>query len=336
MPLPRISPARYRTATFVALALLVAIVVTGALVRLTDSGLGCTDWPNCNSTTFVDVSTRHSAIEQLNRLFTGAVTVAVIVAVLGAVLRSPRRRDLTWLSLGLVAGVLGQALLGAVVVLTDLNPVAVQGHFLLSMALLADGIVLHRRAGQPDGGVRRPLLPTGLRYHAWGIVGATAVAIVAGTVVTGAGPHSGSHDGAPVPRFGIAIVTAARVHATFVWITVALALALTWRVRNRRAEREVVETPLRVFVVLCVAQGLLGYVQYASGVPAGMVAVHIALACAVWLCVLDLALGTVAVEPSDVIPAPPAVPVAAAPTSPTSLRRPGPVRSASTRTSTTT
>ncbi len=108
----RISPERYRNITAIALGLLMVIVVTGAAVRLTGSGLGCDDWPRCNDQQLVDVSSGHAAIEQVNRLFTGLVALAVILAVLGSLWRQPRRRDLTWLSLGLVAGVIGQIVLG--------------------------------------------------------------------------------------------------------------------------------------------------------------------------------------------------------------------------------
>ena len=118
--------------------LLVLFVVTGAGVRLTGSGLGCTDWPNCTDTRFVAPLELHPMVEFVNRLITGAVSVAVVLAVLGSRRRSPRRRDLTLLSWGLVAGVVAQILLGAVVVLSHLNPWLVQGHFVVSMLLVLD------------------------------------------------------------------------------------------------------------------------------------------------------------------------------------------------------
>src|SRR6266508_2730810 len=111
-----LTPAEYRRVAIVALVLLCVIVATGAAVRLTDSGLGCDDWPRCNSTKLIDVSGRHAAIEQINRLFTGLVSLAVVAAVLGAVLRRPRRRDLSWLAAGLVAGVVAQIVLGGITV----------------------------------------------------------------------------------------------------------------------------------------------------------------------------------------------------------------------------
>src|SRR3954452_16369117 len=146
------SPRTYRRITFVALIALAFIVVTGALVRLTGSGLGCPRWPNCDSQIVrVGPSDVHKSIESLNRTITGIVSFAVIAAVLGSLVRRPRRRDLVWLSLGLVAGVLGQIVLGGLVVLFDLAPPLVMGHFIVSMLLLADATVLFHRAGWPDG-----------------------------------------------------------------------------------------------------------------------------------------------------------------------------------------
>jgi len=154
MRVPRLRPKTYRAITFASLVSLAAIVVTGALVRLTDSGLGCSDWPRCNDDKIIDVSSTHAAVEQINRLFTGVVSLAVILAVAGSLIRSPRRKDLTWLSLSLVIGVIGQAVVGGIVVLTHLNPIAVQQHFLLSMVILAAAVVLHRRATLLDGASR--------------------------------------------------------------------------------------------------------------------------------------------------------------------------------------
>src|SRR5262245_63389427 len=183
MAVPRIQPATYQKVTFAALVFLCLIVITGALVRLTDSGLGCSDWPNCNEQRFVDVSTGHGAIEQVNRLFTGVVVVAVALAVLGSLVRVPRRRDLTWLSVSLVVGVFGQAVVGGVVVKTDLNPVAVQQHFLLSMVIVAAAFVLYRRAGEPDGAPRRSVVTPAHRGLAWGVAALTGLALITGTVV---------------------------------------------------------------------------------------------------------------------------------------------------------
>jgi heme a synthase len=274
----RISPSTYRVVCVVALAMLCVIVVSGAAVRLTGSGLGCDDWPRCNDQQLIDVSSRHAAIEQINRLFTGLVSVAVILAVLGSLLRSPRRRDLTWLSAGLVAGVVAQIVLGGITVLVDLHPAAVQSHFLVSMVLVANAVVLVHRAGLSDGHLRR-LLEPGVRTHLWCIGAATLVAIVLGTVVTGAGPHAGDEE---ARRFNLDIGTVARVHSLAVWIAVALVAALMVRLRRRATDRAVLDGPLTAWICLAVAQGAIGYLQYFTGVPETLVAVHVAGATALW------------------------------------------------------
>jgi cytochrome c oxidase assembly protein subunit 15 len=279
-PVPRwrMSPRRYRQVCVVALALLCVIVVSGAGVRLTGSGLGCDDWPNCNNEKLIDVSSKHAAIEQINRLFTGFVALGVIVAVLGSLVRVPRRRDLTWWSLGLVAGVLGQIVLGGITVLVDLHPAAVQSHFLLSMVLVANAVILVYRAGLADVR-RRPVVSAPIRRHVGWVMTLTALALVAGTVVTGAGPHAGDEE---ARRFGIAITTAARIHSVAVWVAVAAVVALLWRLRNRPRDREVLDGPLTAWVSVAVLQGAIGYIQYFSGVPAVLVGLHIAGATALW------------------------------------------------------
>lgn len=286
-----LTPARYRSVTLVALVLLCVIVVTGALVRLTDSGLGCNDWPTCNDKHFVDVGTAHSAIEQINRLFTGLVVVAVAVAVLGALVRSPRRRDLTWLSVSLVVGVLGQAVVGGVVVKTHLNPVAVQQHFLLSMVIVAAAMVLHHRAGMTDGAASARVVDRRAAQMMWAVAAGTAVAIVTGTIVTGTGPHSGSVDGTPVRRFGLHISDVARLHSGVVLLTIAMALLLLWRVRNT-ATRAVIEQALGTWIGFALAQGLIGYTQYFSGIPVFLVAIHVSFATALWLAAVNVVLTT--------------------------------------------
>jgi cytochrome c oxidase assembly protein subunit 15 len=275
----RLSPRQYRAATFASLVSLAIIVETGALVRLTDSGLGCVDWPNCSQERFIEVSNSHQAVEQLNRLFTGVVAIAVILAVLGSLVRVPKRRDLTWLSLGLVAGVVGQIVLGGITVLTDLHPAAVQGHFLLSMVILANAIVLHRRAAEPSARFE-PLVPRSVRRHVEAILGLLGVVIVAGTVVTGTGPHGGDE---AAPRFGFDISSVARLHGLSMIVTLAAVLALAWRLRtSERRSWRVLQEPLTALFVVMVIQGAIGYAQYFNGVPVVLVALHIAGSVAVW------------------------------------------------------
>ncbi len=291
MRAPRLSPTTYRKLTFAALVSLTAIVVTGALVRLTDSGLGCTDWPRCNAEKLIDVSSSHAAIEQLNRLFTGVVGVAVILAVAGALVRRPRRPDLTWLSLSLVAGVMGQAVLGGIVVLTALHPMAVQMHFLLSMVILAAALVLHRRASLADGDRWVSGVAPATMHLVWAVAALGALALVTGTVVTGAGPHSGQYEGEPVRRFGFAITSVARIHSVTVLVTLAMALFLVWRLRGS-ADRARLENALTSFLFIGMLQGTVGYIQYFSDVPVALVGLHVGLATVLWLTLVNLVVST--------------------------------------------
>jgi heme a synthase len=286
----RLTPSRYRAITIAALFALMAIIVSGAAVRLTGSGLGCADWPACSSARFIDVSTRHAAIEQVNRLFTGLVSVAVIAAVLGSLVRVPRRRDLTWLSLGLVAGVLAQIVLGGITVLVDLHPIAVQGHMIVSLVLVANAVLLVHRASEPDKGESvRPVSPE-ISRHTVGIAAVTALALVTGTVVTGAGPHAGDVE---ARRFGVEIATAARVHGASVIFAVITMLILVWRLRGRAAERAELADWISAWIVIALLQGAIGYIQYFNGVPALLVGLHVLGATALWTVTIALVLRTV-------------------------------------------
>ena len=295
MRVPRLRPQTYRAITFASLVSLAAIVVTGALVRLTDSGLGCSDWPRCSSDKFIDVSSSHAAVEQINRLFTGVVCVAVILAVAGSLIRAPRRKDLTWLSLSLVVGVIGQAVVGGIVVLTGLNPIAVQQHFLLSMVILAAAALLHRRATLLEG--ERWVLAVSRRTMriVWTLGALTSVALVTGTVTTGTGPHSGIHKGEFVRRFGFQISSVARVHSIAVLLTVGCALLLVWALRGTE-DRSRLENALSTVLIVALIQGAVGYIQYFNGVPVVLVAIHVALATTLWLSVVYLLVATRRVE----------------------------------------
>ncbi len=269
-----ISPARYRTITVGALAALAVIIVTGAAVRLTGSGLGCDDWPNCSSERLIDVSSKHAAIEQLNRLFTGVVGVAVIAAVLGSYFRSgPRRRDLIWLSWALVGGVLANAVLGGVSVLVDLHPLAVQGHLLLSMALIVTGTVLVRRAGEPDGVERVRVVSEPTQRLTWVLFALTSVALFTGTLVTGAGPHAGDEDAA---RLDLDIPSVARIHGSTVMITIAMALLIAWRIRRLDDGDRPLVPAISTWLFVGVLQAAVGYVQYFNDVPELLVGIHVA------------------------------------------------------------
>ncbi len=275
------TPERYTRIAVVALVLLCIIVVTGAAVRLTGSGLGCEDWPRCNEERFIDVSTGHGAIEQVNRLFTGLVAAGVILAVLAAHRRTPRRRDLVLLAWGLVAGVIGQIVLGGIVVLTDLHPLANQGHFLLSMILVTNAtwLVLRSRDSDQDRAADGRLRLASSRDTAPAVrvlARATAVlgvvAIVTGTVVTGSGPHAGDEK---ARRFDLDISSIARVHGITVIATLVALLATINVARRHREAWSRGAGVLEATMAIGVLQGIVGYVQYFNGIPAGLVAVHI-------------------------------------------------------------
>lgn len=274
------TPSEFHKICVSALVLVAVIVVTGAAVRLTGSGLGCVDWPNCNASSLVDVSSQHSAIEQVNRLFTFVVGLAVVLAALGAWLRRPRRRDLLMLSMALVAGIPAQGIVGAIVVWTDLNPVAVQLHFVLSMVLVAIAVVLVIRSSEPDGAKRVSAVVPRTRHRVRLMVVWTALAILAGTVVTGTGPHAGDEKARRFTFLSITWVT--RIHSVIVWVAILMALSLLWHLRRREHDREVLDGPLTLWICVAVAQGGVGYLQYANGVPATLVALHVALATTLW------------------------------------------------------
>lgn len=285
MALPRVSPSAYRKATFAALLLLCIIVVTGAAVRLTESGLGCSDWPKCSETKAISVSSYHEAIEQLNRLFTGLVSVGVAAAVLGSIRRLPKRQDLVTLSWGLVAGVLGQIVLGGILVKFELHPILVQGHFLLSIILVTNAVVLHHRAGHTEA----PPVPAASRTarrlgHA--LVVAAAAVLAAGTVVTGTGPHGGDEK---ARRLGFQLDDVARIHGATVIILIALTIGIALLLRREQAS-PATQKAVVALLAIEVAQGALGYWQYFNAVPPLAVGFHVAGSVAVWIAVMRVRL----------------------------------------------
>jgi len=274
---PRVSPATYRKITVGALALLALIIVSGGAVRLTGSGLGCSDWPACENDQLVAPLETHAMIEFINRLITGLVSAIVIAAVLGSHWRVPRRADLVWLSWGLVVGVLAQIVLGGLVVLYELPPVLVIGHFLLSMVLLWNAVVLLWRASDESGDQSKPRA----RPHWVGnaVVVLTSVVIVTGTIVTGAGPHGGDED---AERIDVAVRDVAQIHGSTVVALLVVLAGMVWWLWHRRAPDQVQKWG-RTVLGVALAQGLIGYVQYFTGVPVLLVGAHIAGAALLWV-----------------------------------------------------
>lgn len=284
----RLSPSAYRRITLGALLALAFIIVTGGAVRITGSGLGCPDWPTCADGRIVAERSFHPMVEFVNRVITGIVSLAVILAVLGSVRRRPRRRDLVVLSLGLVLGIVAQIVLGGETVKHDLAPPYVMAHFLLSLLIVWNATVLHHRAGE-EVGPARPVVPPDVLASARLIVVSAALAIFIGTVVTGAGPHAGDPT---AQRLDLDVADVARFHGISVILLLAVTLVTLWRVRRVGAPRDAIRRG-DVLLAALVAQAAVGYTQYFTGVPALLVGIHIAGATAVWVAALRFNLGLV-------------------------------------------
>jgi cytochrome c oxidase assembly protein subunit 15 len=278
-----VSPRAFLRVTQVTVVLVVLNIVTGAAVRLTDSGLGCPDWPTCSQHRLTPPLSFHPAVEFGNRLVVVVLCVATAVALVAALRRVPRRRDLVWLAAGLLGGVLGEAVLGAVVVYTKLNPYVVMTHFMVGIALLTDAVVLAMRARQ-EHRHRAPVSKVGRRERrvSQAMLGLLALAVAAGTATTGAGPHAG---GAGAKRVPIALADMARVHSGIVIVLVALTLVLLYLLDRTGAPPSVLDRA-RVLLGVMVLQGAIGYTQYFSHLPALLVGVHVFGATAVWVAML--------------------------------------------------
>ncbi len=293
--MPALSPQAYRRVTLAAVLLLAFIIVTGGAVRLTGSGLGCPDWPNCDQGRLVAPFEYHAMVEFVNRTVTGLVSVIVILAVLGSLLRRPRRRDLVGLSLGLVGGVIAQIVLGGLTVLFHLKPPIVMGHFLVSMVLLANAVVLHWRAGEPRPRAAQPALASEVRGLSRIILVTTALVVFLGTVVTAAGPHGGDET---AERLDVPLHRAAQVHGATAMLLLAMVVAMVLLLARAQAP-PAVRRRAQVVLAVLVAQAAVGYAQYFSGVPVLLVGVHIAGATALWAAVLRFYLGLAPSPPSE-------------------------------------
>jgi cytochrome c oxidase assembly protein subunit 15 len=281
----RLSPSAYQRVTLFAAVSLAAIVVTGASVRLSGSGLGCTNWPECSQGRLApsELSDAPAMIEFLNRLVTGLVSVAAIVAVLGSMVRVPRRRDLTLLSWGLVAGVVAQIVLGGMVVLFHLSPRLVMGHFVLSMLIVWNAVVLHHRAGRASSDVR-PVVSERVIAAGRLVFGAAAIVVLTGTVVAASGPHAGDEQ---AERLDLVVRDVARIHSIAVWLLLAFVLVTVRWIWAEGAPAKVRDTG-QSLVVAVMAQGAVGYLQYFTGVPAFLVWFHIVGSLVVWTCAIRL------------------------------------------------
>jgi heme a synthase len=272
------------------------IIVTGAGVRLSQSGLGCPDWPRCTATSIVASGATgdplvHRWVEFGNRLVTVAIFVIAVVVFAAAWQYRPdgrRRADLVWLASAQPAGILAQAVLGGIVVLTNLSPVWVSIHFVFSMALVAAAVALQVRCTEGRGPARLLVAPE-LRLFAVGAVAVLGLMIAAGTVVTGTGPLAGGRlaDGKLVPRFDLPLSGVTQLHADIGWLLAGLAIALVVGLRLAAAPSRAVRLSW-VLLALIGAQGVIGYAQYFSGLPAGLVWVHVSDSVLIWVTAVRL------------------------------------------------
>jgi cytochrome c oxidase assembly protein subunit 15 len=288
-----LTPAQYAIVTYAALVALTLIVLTGAAVRLTGSGLGCPTWPKCYGNVYPPLNT-HAVIEFSNRLLTVPVSIAAGLAWLGALRRRPYRRDLTWLGALLPLGVIGQAVLGGFTVRGALDYGWVMGHFALSMLILAAAVALVWRATQvPDGeplpDASREPVDTTLVWSVRALVALGALTIFAGTAATAAGPHAGGSPGQKINRLAIdghgTMDFVIHRHGEIALVFGLAALAVWWLARRRGAD-PIVRRPLTALCVLIALQGLVGLDQYETHLPTELVWVHVGLASLAWLTTL--------------------------------------------------
>jgi cytochrome c oxidase assembly protein subunit 15 len=282
------SPRIVRRAAFAALLMSVLIIVTGGAVRLTGSGLGCETWPKCSHDSLYATPAMglHGAIEFGNRMLTYVLCAAVGWAIVAARAAKPRRRGLSRLAWAQFWLVMGNAVIGGVTVLTELNPYTVAGHFLLATGLLTVATLTWLRAREGDA-APRPLAGAVVGRLVWLLTAVSAGLVIAGTVVTGSGPHAG--DSSEVPRMPVDVATAAQIHAALAWIVVLLALTVSLLLRVFDGPPSLRRSARDLLLVL-LAQGVLGYVQYATDLPEVLVGLHLLGSALVWIAVLRLLL----------------------------------------------
>lgn len=282
-----VSPRAHEIVSWLALTVLTLIVMTGAGVRLTGSGLGCSEWPKCTEQSVTPVD-GHAYIEYGNRLMTTPVLLFCLLAFVFALLRDPYRRDFTRIGAALVAGVLAQAVLGGITVLTGLNPLIVSAHFLLSMVTLTLAVLLIWRIRRERSGLtERPQFDRRLTLAVRLMVALGAVVVFVGTMVTASGPHSGGEGtGDDVDRlqlFGtrtfVDLITAhARIALVFGLVTLAVFGFALWR----RAGKDLL-LPLAAVGLLTGLAGLIGHLQYhVYAYPEGLVWVHVIVVAMLW------------------------------------------------------
>lgn len=294
---PGIAPRWVRAVYIVNLIVQSGIILTGAIVRITGSGLGCPTWPECVEGSYIPTNRQaeswHKYVEFGNRLLTFILVAAAIAAIVAALADRHRRRThgleargaLTLLAAVPLIGTAVQAVLGGVTVLTGLHPTTVAAHFLVSIALVAVCVALVVRSGEVGDTPILWIVPSPVRALAWALVGATALVVFLGVITTGSGPHSGDAD--VEARFGFDPRTVAWLHADAVLLFMGLAIGLLVAASVIGASATLIR---RTWILLGLAaiQGIIGYTQYFSGLPELLVVIHVLGAIGVWIAALFL------------------------------------------------
>lgn len=261
------------------------IILTGAIVRLTGSGLGCPTWPNCAPGSLIPVAEQvegfHKYIEFGNRLLTFAV-LAISIALFVVALMRKKRQIILWASLPLI-GTLLQAVLGGITVLTGLNPFTVMAHFLLSIILVAISVKIFAYFSEKTYQYKLPKI---VDFYLQILTLIGFIVIVLGTITTGSGPHSGDEIAA---RFNLDMREVAWLHADSVLLFVGLVIGLQVITRLDK-DLFYLQTNAKILLAICVIQGFLGYVQWFSSVPWILVSVHVAGAVITWITLVNLSL----------------------------------------------
>jgi heme a synthase len=282
-----ITPAQYAKVTYVAMGALTLIVMTGAAVRLTGSGLGCPTWPRCYGKIYPPLQT-HALIEFSNRMITVPVSIVAFVAFALAFRRRPYRRDLMWLSTLLPLGVLAQAVLGGLTVRGQLDYGWVMAHFALSMLVLAAAVALAWRATY-EPGERSLARDRTLALCARASVALGGLTIFAGTAATAAGPHAGGSPGQKINRLDFdgrgTMDFVIHRHAEIALVFGLAAVGVWWLARWREADK-VVQLYAAITCWLIALQGAVGLIQYETHLPTELVWIHVSLAALTWLSVL--------------------------------------------------
>jgi heme a synthase len=296
-----LTPKQYAWVAYVALAALTLIVMTGAAVRLTGSGLGCPHWPKCYGNVYPPLTT-HALIEFSNRLVTVPVSIAAIAAWVLALRRRPYSRGLTRLALLLPLGVVGQAVLGGLTVRGDLDYGWVMGHFALSMLVVAAAAALAWRATY-ESGARALSADRSLVWLARAILGLAALTIFAGTAATAAGPHAGGSPGQKINRLDFdgrgTMDFVIHRHGEIALVFGLVAVGLWWLVRQRSTD-SVLQRSCTTLCVLIALQGAVGLDQYETHLPTELVWVHVSLACLTWIAALWATFAAGSLQPQTV------------------------------------